>query len=401
LIFVRLSEEYPGLLAIAPHFDRVFPGKQAHVRGDKFAHMPRRRTMPETLNTTVLAGRAGYQNHEQVVALSDEKAGLKGFIAIHDTTLGPALGGCRMWTYADEAAALTDVLRLSAGMTAKNALANLDFGGGKAVIIGDSRKDKTPELFRALGRAIETLGGRYITGEDVGVTTTDMDFTAETTAHVRGTSAMGIGDPSPFTALGVFHGILAATSHRLGATTLAGLTVSLQGLGSVGFRLAEKLHKAGAELVVSDINQAAVARAVEAFGATPVAPDRAHCVTADIFAPCALGGGLNARTIPEIRAAIVAGAANNQLASQADADRLHRRNILYAPDFAINAGGVIAIALGLPGIPVGPITQKTEAIGVTLSAIFARSRAEDRATAHIADQLAQERIIAARARSAA
>ncbi len=357
--------------------------------------------MLETLDTTVLTGQAGYRDHEQVVALSDEKAGLKGFIAIHDTTLGPALGGCRMWNYADEASALTDVLRLSAGMTAKNALANLDFGGGKAVIIGDSRTGKTPELFRALGRAIEELGGRYITGEDVGVTMTDMDFTAEVTSHVRGTSAMGIGDPSPFTALGVFHGILAAISHRFGAAGLAGLTVSLKGLGSVGFRLAERLHGAGARLIVSDIDPSAVARAVDAFGAESVATDAAHSVAADIFAPCALGGDLNGETIPEIRAAIVAGAANNQLAGEADAGRLQSRDILYAPDFAINAGGVIAIALGLPGVPERAIVEKTETIGATLSAIFARARAENRATAHIADQLAEERILAARARSAA
>ena len=357
--------------------------------------------MLETLEGSVLAGHAGYQNHEQIVVLSDEKAGLSGFIAIHDTTLGLAMGGCRMWNYTDEASALTDALRLSAGMTAKNALANLDFGGGKAVIIGDPRKDKTPDLFRALGRAIEMLGGSYITGEDVGVTTTDMDFTAETTDHVRGTSTAGIGDPSPYTALGVFHGILAAVSHRFGYTDLNGLTVSLKGLGSVGFRLAEKLHGAGARLVVSDINQAAIDRAVDAFGAATVDPDDAHRVAADIFAPCALGGGLNAETIPEIKAAIVAGAANNQLARAADAWRLQDRGILYAPDFAINAGGVIAIALGRPGIPERRIAQNVEAIGATLSAIFARARAENRATAHIADQLAEERIVAARRRSAA
>jgi leucine dehydrogenase len=357
--------------------------------------------MLETLDVTVLAGNADYRNHEQIIALRDEKADLNGFIAIHDTTLGPAIGGCRMWNYADKASALTDALRLSAGMTAKNALAGLDYGGGKAVIIGDPRKDKTPDLFRALGRAIETLGGRYITGEDVGVTTADMDFTAQTTDHVRGTSTSGVGDPSPYTALGVFHGILAAVLHRFGATGLAGLTVSLQGLGSVGYRLAERLHRAGARLIVSDINQDAVTRAVRAFGAMTVDPDKAHAMDADIFAPCALGGGLNAETIPEIRAAIVAGAANNQLAGETDADRLHRRGILYAPDFAINAGGVIAITLGLPGVPERPIVEKTEAIGATLSAIFARAKAENRATAHIADQLAEERILAASARSAA
>ena len=357
--------------------------------------------MLETLDKTVLAGHAGYQNHEQVVALSDEKAGLSGFIAIHDTKLGPAMGGCRMWNYTDEASALTDALRLSAGMTAKNALANLDFGGGKAVIIGDPRTDKTPDLFRALGRAVERLRGRYITAEDVGVTPRDMDFAAQTTGHVRGASASGIGDPSPYTALGVFHGILAALSHRFGDPGLAGLTVSLKGLGSVGFRLAERLSAAGAQLVVSDINRAAVDRAVEAFGAVAVDPDDAHRVAADIFAPCALGGGLNAETIPEIKAAIVAGAANNQLASAADAWRLQDRGILYAPDFAINAGGVIAIALGLPGVSERRIVEKVEAIGATLSAIFARARVENRATAHIADQFAEERLVATRARSAA
>jgi leucine dehydrogenase len=367
----------------------------------KLAHESAVIKMLKTLDATVLAGHAGYRDHERIVALRDENAGLTGFIAIHDTTLGPAMGGCRMWDYADAASALTDALRLSAGMTAKNALANLDFGGGKAVILGDPRKDKTPEMFRALGRAIEALGGRYITAEDVGVTTADMDFTAEATGHVRGTSASGLGDPSPYTALGVYHGILAAISHRFGANRLAGLTVSLKGLGSVGFRLAEKLHDAGARLIVSDIDPAAVARAAEAFGAASVDAGEAHRVAADIFAPCALGGGLNAETIPQIRAAIVAGAANNQLASEADADRLHRRNILYAPDFAINAGGVIAIALGLPGVPESRIIEKAEAIGVTLNAIFARARAENRATAHIAGQLVEERLGAERARSAA
>ena len=357
--------------------------------------------MLETLDSKVLASHDGYQDHEQIIRLRDKKSGLHGFIAIHDTTLGPALGGCRMWNYADEAAALTDVLRLSAGMTAKNALANLDFGGGKAVIIGDSHKDKSPELFRALGRAIEELGGRYTTGEDVGVTTTDMDFAAEMTSHVRGISAAGIGDPSPYTALGVFHGILAAISDRFGATGLTGLTVSLQGLGSVGFRLAERMHRAGARLIVSDIDRAAVSRAVEAFGAVPVDPDKSHSATADIFAPCALGGGLNPETIPEIKATIVTGAANNQLASAADAGRLHARRILYAPDYAINAGGVIAIALGLPGVSKRPIVEKVEAIGATLATIFARAKAENRTTARIADQLVEERLLAARARSAA
>ncbi len=357
--------------------------------------------MLETLKATDLAGHAGYRDHEKVVALGDENTGLRGFIAIHDTTLGPALGGCRMWNYADEATALTDALRLSAGMTAKNALANLDYGGGKAVIIGDPRNAKTPDMFRALGLAIDSLGGRYITAEDVGVSAADMDFAAQTTAHVRGTSAAGLGDPSPFTALGVFHGILAAVSERFGATGLAGLTVSVKGLGSVGFRLAERLSDAGARLIVSDVNHDAVKRAVKAFGAATVDAADAHGAAADIFAPCALGGDLNVGTIPEIRAAIVAGAANNQLAEAADADRLHRRGILYAPDFAINAGGVISVALGLPGVSRRRVVDKVEAIGATLAAIFARARAENRTTAAIADQLVEERLLAARARSAA
>jgi len=341
-----------------------------------------------------------FDQHEQVLFVNGPEFGLRAIIAIHHTTLGPALGGCRMWDYADAASALTDALRLSAGMTAKNALANLDFGGGKAVIIGDPRKDKTPDLFRAIGRAIERLGGRYITAEDVGVTTVDMDFAAEATGHVRGTSATGLGDPSPYTALGVYHGILAATSHRFGGsrltgpTGLAGLTVSLKGLGSVGFRLAERLHHAGAQLIVSDINKQAVARAIDAFGAASVDPDDAHRVAADIFAPCALGGDLNAATIPEIAAAIVAGAANNQLLADRHGEMLKQNRILYAPDYVINAGGLIALSLELT--PEGYTAERalslTARIGDTLAEIFHRADTDDLPTNEVADKIARERV---------
>jgi leucine dehydrogenase len=344
---------------------------------------------------------ADYDDHEAVYRITDSASGLNAIIAIHDTALGPAIGGCRMWTYDNEGLAITDALRLSGGMTYKNALAGLHYGGGKAVIIGDPRKAKSPALFHAFGRAVESLSGNYITAEDVGIDTDDMAEIATVTAHARGTRATGLGDPSPFTALGVFHGILAAVGHRFGATDLTGLTASVKGLGHVGMRVAAKLHMAGARLIASDLNADAVGQAVKFFAAKVVDPDKAHKVSADLFVPCALGAGLNADTIPEIRAAIVAGAANNQLAEPEDAERLTSRKILYAPDYAINAGGVIAVALGKPGSPPAEIVSKVEAIGATLAAIFARADLDDRPTAVIADRLAEERLAAARARSAA
>jgi leucine dehydrogenase len=344
---------------------------------------------------------ADYDNHEAVYAVCDKDTGLNAIIAIHDTALGPALGGCRMWTYEARDAAVTDALRLSRGMTYKNALAGLHYGGGKAVIIGDPRTDKCPALFQAFGRAVESLSGNYISAEDVGIDADDMAEIASTTAHARGTKATGLGDPSPFTALGVFHGILAAVRHRFGATDLTGLTASVKGLGHVGMRVAAKLHLAGARLVVSDINPESIDKAVRFFAARAVDPDEAHRTGADLFVPCALGAGLNAATIPEIRARIVAGAANNQLAEPEDANRLMDHGILYAPDYAINAGGVIAVALGKPGSRSSEITPKVEAIGATLAAIFARAELEGQPTALIADRLAGERLTAARSRSAA
>lgn len=337
------------------------------------------------------------KGHENVVFVTDRDSGLSAIIAVHDTTLGPALGGCRVWPYEKPADALTDALRLSRGMTYKNALAGLGLGGGKAVIIACPRKDKTPAMMEAFGRHVERLSGTYITAEDVGVSTGDMEAVASQTGHVRGTQATGLGDPSPYTALGVFEGIKACVRHAFETGSLAGKTVSVQGLGHVGFDVARQLHDAGAKLIVSDIHAPAVLRAIEEFGATAVDPGEAHRVEADIFVPCALGAGLNARTIPQISARIVAGAANNQLQTPADGIALKQRGILYAPDYAINAGGVISIALAEPGGDDLKVREKTLAIGNTLARIFERADQENTTPERVADTLAEERLQGARA----
>jgi leucine dehydrogenase len=344
---------------------------------------------------------AAFDDHEQVVFCRDAAAGLSAVIAIHDTRLGPALGGCRMWDYDTTAEAVTDALRLSRGMTYKNALAGLDLGGGKAVILGDSRRDKTPALMAAFGRHVEALGGRYITAEDVGISTEDIEQAARVTAHARGTAATGLGDPSPYTALGVHCGIKAALAHRFGSDALAGRRVVIQGLGHVGWDLAERLSGEGAELVVADLHADAVQEAADHFGARVVDPGEAHRIEADVFAPCALGAGLNAETIPELGAPIVAGAANNQLATDEDGRRLVARGILYAPDYAINAGGVISIALAEPGGSDGVVVERVSAIGKTLGAIFARAEREKRPTGEVADEMARERLDRADTRRAA
>lgn len=337
-----------------------------------------------------------FDGHEQVSFFSDSKSGLRAIVAIHDTTLGPALGGCRMWAYAEGTDPLDDVLRLSRGMTYKNALAGLPLGGGKAVIIADPRSDKTPALFEAFGRAIDSLGGRYITGEDVGVSDADMEIVARRTAHVRGIRATGLGDPSPFTAWGVFCAMRAAVRHRSGRASLEGLAVGLQGLGHVGSRLAALVRADGARLVAGDIDPAKTEAARQRLDATIVAADAVHAADVDVFAPCALGGGLNATTIPEIRAGIVCGAANNQLRTPADGLALAGRGILYAPDYLVNAGGVIAIAPERPGIDADAMKSRVARIGDTLTAVLRRAEAEGATPEQIADRLAEERIAAGR-----
>ena len=324
----------------------------------------------------------------------DKESGLKAIIAIHDTTLGPALGGCRMWTYASEEQAIEDALRLARGMTYKNAAAGLNLGGGKTVIIGDPFKDKNEEMFRALGRFIQGLNGRYITAEDVGTTVSDMDVIHEETNYVTGISpAFGSsGNPSPVTAYGVYLGMKAAVKEVYGEESLEGKRVAVQGLGNVAYTLCEYLHKDGAQLIVTDINEKAVARVVENFGAIAVAPDDIYKQDVDIFAPCALGAIINDDTIPQLKAQVVAGSANNQLQESRHGQILHEKGILYAPDYVINAGGVINVADELYGYNHDRAMKRVETIYDSLTKIFAISKEEDIPTYMAANRLAEQRI---------
>jgi leucine dehydrogenase len=342
-----------------------------------------------------------YDAHEDVSIHHDPDSGLEAIVAIHDTTLGPALGGCRMWPYASRHEALDDVLRLSRGMTYKNALAGLPLGGGKAVIVADPKKDKSHARFEAFGDHVDTLGGRYITAEDVGISDADMEVVARRTNHVRGIRATGLGDPSPYTAWGVFCSLRAAARFRFGRTSLDGLTVALQGLGHVGGRLAALLHADGARLVVADIDADRVAEIAARTGAKVAPVNEIHAADADIFAPCALGAGLNETTIPEIRADIVCGAANNQLRTPEDGAALVARGILYAPDYLVNAGGVISIAPERPGMTADDMKERIARIDATLTAVLARAEKDGVSPAIIADRMAEERIAAARVRKSA
>ena len=336
-----------------------------------------------------------FDGHERVVFHHDAASGLRAIIAVHNTRLGCGLGGCRMFPYASDADALTDVLRLSRGMTYKAALAGLPQGGGKSVILGDPRRDKTPDLIRAMGRFVDSLGGAYVVAEDSGTSVPDIRLMAEHTRHIGGLAdeasiaAGRTGDPSPATALGTFIGIQSAVRFILGHDDLAGLNVAIQGVGNVGYRLAKHLHEAGANLWVTDIHAPAVERAVAEFAAKPVAMDEIHALDVDVFAPCALGAVLNERTIPQIRARIIAGAANNQLATPADGVRVLDRGLLYAPDYVINAGGIIDIHYEGPGYDEAAVHTHLARIGSTLSTIFERSKAERRPTGVIADAMAE------------
>ncbi|NKF21518.1 Glu/Leu/Phe/Val dehydrogenase [Solimonas marina] len=338
-----------------------------------------------------------FDQHETVSYFHDAETGLHAIIAVHNTHLGKGLGGCRMWPYASEADALTDVLRLSRGMTYKAALAGLPQGGGKSVIIGDPRQDKTPALMRAMGRAVERMNGAYVVAEDSGTSVADIRIMAEETRHVGGladaksVAAGRTGDPSPATARGTFIGLQAAVRHQLGRDELKGLKVAIQGVGNVGYRLAKHLHEAGAQLWVTDLYAPAVERCVGELGATAVAMDEIHALDVDVFAPCALGAILNDVTIPQIKARVVAGAANNQLAVPVvHGAALSERGILYAPDYCINAGGIIDIYYEGPAYHAPIVEAHLQRIGETLTQIFERAARESRPTHEIADRMAEE-----------
>jgi leucine dehydrogenase len=333
-------------------------------------------------------------DYEQLLFCQDKQSGLKAIIAIHDTTLGPALGGTRMWTYASEEEAIEDALRLSRGMTYKNAAAGLNLGGGKTVIIGDPRKDKNEEMFRAFGRYIQGLNGRYITAEDVGTTVEDMDLIHEETDFVTGISpAFGSsGNPSPVTAYGVYRGMKAAAKEAFGTDSLEGKVVAVQGVGNVSYNLCRHLHEEGAKLIVTDINKESVARAVESFGATAVNPDEIYGVDCDIYAPCALGAVINDQTINQIRAKVIAGAANNQLKETVHGDQIHEKGIIYAPDYVINAGGVINVADELLGYNRERALKKVETVYDTIERVIEIAKRDQIPTYKAADRMAEERI---------
>jgi leucine dehydrogenase len=335
--------------------------------------------------------------HEQLVVCYDKSSGYRGIIAIHDTTLGPALGGTRFWHYDSDDAAIVDALRLARGMTYKNALAGLNLGGGKSVIIGNNRNPSREMLFRAHGRFVDSLGGRYVTAEDVGTSTADMDFVHMETDYVAGLAGRS-GDPSPVTAHGVFRAIQACAKYRWGTDDLTGRTVAIQGCGNVGSHLAKELHTAGALLVVSDIDPNRVKRVVDATdgAARVVAPEVIHCQSVDIFAPCALGGGLSAATIPQLQCEVVAGAANNQLLTAEDGEAIEARGILYAPDYVANAGGVINVYGELAGWDRARSLRKADEIFDTVLGVLTIAEEQSIPTYLAADRLAERRVAAVR-----
>jgi leucine dehydrogenase len=346
-----------------------------------------------------------FANHEGVHSFFDEKTGLKAIVAVHSTARGPAVGGCRMWNYASSAEALEDVLRLSKGMSYKNAVADLEMGGGKSVIIGDSRTQKTPELFHAFGRALNTLGGCYYSAEDVGVSVADIAEARKETPYVLGLSdgPEASGDPSPVTAEGVFRSTLVAARRLWKQDDLTGLTVAVQGIGHVGGYLADKLHKAGAKLVMTDVNTALLSEVAARTGAEIVAPDAIYDVQADIYAPCALGATLNPETLGRLTVKAVVGAANNQLATADIGQALFDRGVLYAPDYVVNGGGIINVASEMKARQTGGaydpawVEGKLARLMETLEEILERSAAEKRPTHEIADAIAEARIQAAAA----
>lgn len=333
-------------------------------------------------------------DHEQVVFCHDKEVGLKAIIAIHNTALGPALGGTRMWNYATEDDALVDVLRLSRGMSYKAATAGLNLGGGKAVIIGDPKTQKSEGLFRAFGRFVNSLNGRYITAEDVGTTVRDMEYVFMETPWVTGIPKAfgGSGDPSPYTAHGVLMAIKASAKEQFQTDSLRGMRVAVQGLGQVGYHLVEFLHKEGAVISVADIDQEKVAKVVNQFGAKAVAPDDIVGTECDILAPCALGAVINDQSITKLKCKVVAGGANNQLAEPRHGDALRELGILYAPDYVANAGGLMNVFVELEGYSPDRAFEKTVQVYDNMLNVFAIAKRDNVPTYKAADRMAEERI---------
>lgn len=344
---------------------------------------------------------AAFEAHEAVHAFCDEASGLKAFIAVHSTARGPAAGGCRMWAYPNDQAALDDALRLSRAMSYKNAVADLDLGGGKSVIIGDSRTQKTPALFEALGRAIEAVGGRYWAAEDVGVSPADLAHARKHSRFVAGLDGhpAASGDPSPVTAEGVFRGLRLCVRRALGRE-LEGVTVAIQGVGHVGAALADKLNAAGAKLVISDVDEQQVWEVKSRTGARIVAPGAIFDVEADVFAPCAMGGAITLETLARLKARVIAGGANNQLASAEAGQALYEKGLVYAPDYVINGGGIINVAGEIRALDRGEafdpawVEGKLDRLAQTLEEVLQRSLDEARPTHAVANEVAQARIAA-------
>ena len=337
-----------------------------------------------------------FDDHEGVHLYRDAASGLTAVIALHSTKLGPAAGGTRFWHYADKGDAITDALRLSRGMSYKNAMADLPLGGGKAVILADPARTKTPAMLAAFGRAVDSLGGHYVTAEDVGMSVPDMVAIAQQTRFVSGLPAVGTGvggDPSPYTALGIYLGVKAAVKRALGKDSVAGLHVAVQGAGSVGGGLARLLAADGARLTLADVNADRAGALARELGAQLIDADAILSVEADVLSPCALGAVLNADTIPALAVPIVAGAANNQLATYEDGDRLHARGILFAPDYVINAGGIINVALEYIGQgDRDEVERRIHRIPERLEQVWRESAETGDPAAHVADRIAQRLI---------
>lgn len=332
-------------------------------------------------------------NYEEIIFCNDTRVGLKAIIAVHSSALGPATGGCRMWNYRSEDEALTDVLRLSKGMTYKAAISNLALGGGKSIIMGDAAH-KTPELLRRFGEFVEQLGGSYITAKDVGIDSSDLKIMKTRTHHILGVAgeANSSGDPSPVTAWGVYNGMRACAEKAFGTSKLKGLKVALQGLGAVNYNVAKHLHSEGATLIGCDLSKEATDRAAAEFGMQIVNPEQIYDAPCDIFSPGALGAILNAQTMARLKCKVVAGGANNQLATEQDGEALFKKGLLYAPDYAINAGGLINIYHEREGYNRERAWNQVAKIFDTIKMVLERSEAEKLPTNVVANRIAEERV---------